>query len=234
MKKRIIIFLIAVLFTTGCTCEYNLKITNGEYQEEIKLTGTNSDEIDRLNTNFNIPVNEEEYNHPGDSSTTEQTDTEVYNYTFNNNTATFTYTFGMDDYQNSSAVSNCYNTLTVDDYNDSTIISTSQQVNCFNKYPTLSSIKVNVTIDGVVTSHNADSVNGNVYTWNLTRNNASKKGINIIFKEKDDTGTEVNNIPTKKKRDYSMIILSGILLLVFLIGYAIFNKIKNNGDRMDD
>lgn len=237
MKKRIIILLILALFTTGCTCEYNLKIENGEYQETVTLIGENNQEINLLDDKYSIPVDKEIYNHPGDPDTVPQTDGENYKYNFSGNKLTFTYDFNDNSYQNSSAVSNCYNTLTVGYHNDSTIISTSSNAICFSRYPTLNNIQVNVTIDGEVSSHNADSVNGNIYTWNLTRENADSKSINLIFKEKA-TGKEGANNPIsevkKTKKDYSMYILGGILLVLFLIGYRIYIKIKSDENNLDD
>ena len=37
MRKRIVILLLMLIITTGCTCEYNLKIENGTYKETVVL-----------------------------------------------------------------------------------------------------------------------------------------------------------------------------------------------------
>ncbi len=238
MKKRIIILLIIALFTTGCTCEYNLKLENGKYHEEIVLTGENSEEINQLNTKLTIPVDKDIYNHPGDYDSKPETNTETYKNKYSGNKLTLTYDFSSDNYYKSSAVSNCYNTLSVSNYNDSTIISTSSNEFCFSRYPTLNNIRVNITIDGVIISHNADSVSGNTYTWNLTRDDTSDKSINIIFKEKQ-TGNDIienndnKNQDEKEKKDYTMYIFAAVILTLLLIGYTIYLKIKKEENNMD-
>jgi hypothetical protein len=45
-------------------------------------------------------------------------------------------------------------------------------------------INVNIEIPFTVISHNADSVSGNIYTWNIKKDN-SLKNISITYKDKD-------------------------------------------------
>ena len=66
---------------------------------------------------------------------------------------------------------------------------------------------------------------------------------NMLFEYKDGKYNQViieneikkndNKTSNENKRDYTMYIFSGILLLAFLLGYLIFNKIKNKGKDMD-
>ncbi len=232
MKKRINILLVLLLLT-GCTCEYDLKISKETYKEEIKLIASNTEENNQLNQKWIIPINREIYNHPGDSETPIPADTEIYKYTLSGNTLIFSYNFDGNQYQKSSAVANCYNTLTVTNYMNSMILSTSKNAICFEQYPTLTNLIVNITIDGKVSSHNADRVNGNVYTWQINRNNASSKAINLVIDNLNDepTTSKLNNNSSTNsttKKDYTLYIFCGILLIVIVVIYIIFNKIKNN------
>ena len=61
----------------------------------------------------------------------------------------------------------------------------------FQQYKNLNSIKVNITSTYNVIESNADSVNGNVYTWNLSRNN--NKNIYIKYDTVTAAGTTQNN-----------------------------------------
>ena len=56
------------------------------------------------------------------------------------------------------------------DYNDTTIISTAPKAKCFEENPPLTKVKVKITVDRPVISNNADSINGNTYIWNISKN----------------------------------------------------------------
>ena len=70
MKKRIIMLILVIFLTTGCTCEYNLTIDNNTYKEEIVLTSSDSEELTNFNNEWQIPIDKEIYqNISGDPST---------------------------------------------------------------------------------------------------------------------------------------------------------------------
>lgn len=242
MKKRILLIITILLFTTGCTCQYNLTIEGNVYKEEIILTGETSEEINTFNKKWKVPVDKEIYNLGLDPSSQSVNESDIYNYKLTGSKLKFNYEFTKNGYANSSAVSNCYNKLTVSNYGDSIILSTNTKVECFDKYPPLTSINVNVKVDKPVISHNADRVNGNVYIWNITKSNKDDKSINLVLNNE-----ESNNIPqepsnqdknnqtnNKIKKDYTMIIFGIVLLVVMLTVYFMFNKLKNKSDNMDD
>ena len=167
MKKRILVLIIILLLTTGCTCQYNLTIENNVYKEEVIIYGENSEEISNFNLKWQVPVDKDEYNRGGDPSTEIEVDGDIYNYNLSENSLKFNYDFTKSSIINSSAVSNCYNKLTITNYNETIIISTSQKATCYDKYPTLSNLRVNIKVDKPVISNNADSVSGNTYIWNI-------------------------------------------------------------------
>lgn len=234
MKKKLIL-LTNILLLTGCTCEYNLAIEKNTYKEEIIINGTTKEEISNLNQEWTIPVNKEEYNIGGDESTVIDTNIDTYNYQLNNNSLKLNYDFTKNSIINSSAISVCYNKITVLDYNNSIIISTSPKTNCFNEYPDLTNLTVNITVDKKVTANNADSIKGNVYTWNFTKENASNKAINLTLEspKTDSSPSSSSNKNNEQKKDYTLYIFSAILLIVLLLGYFIYNIIKSKSD-MDD
>lgn len=239
MKKRINILLIMLLLTTGCTCEYNLRIDNDTYKEEVILKADNSEELSNFNNKWQISIDKNESNIGTDPSATEEpTSNGMYKYNLTGNNLVFTYTFPINQYTYSTAVSKCYNNLTTTNYNNSIIISTSSNAICFDNYPNLNNVIVNITVDRNVISNNADSVSGKTYTWNLNKSNANNKSIDLILdNSNEESKTTDNNNPNKNntdnKRDYTMYIFSGMLLLSFLLGYLIFNKIKKEENNMD-
>ena len=239
MKKKILIISTLILFATGCNCEYNLNIENNVYKEEVILMGEDASEVYSFNKKWEIPVDKDEYNVGLDPQSDSIDSSDIYTYKLSGNNLTFSHNFTKNEYAKSSAVSNCYDMLTVSNYSDSIIISSSQNVKCFDRYPSLNNVTVNIKVDKKVTSNNADNLNGNTYTWQLNKNNVNNKSINLVLENKstesdDSSNSSSNNVITKKEQDYTLYIFSGILLVIMLIGYFIFNKIKNKNDQMDD
>ena len=235
MKKKIYILIIILLLTTGCTCRYDLTINDNTYEESIRISASTSEEKNNLNKKWEIPFDKNNY-YLGDENIDSTYKNYTYKYAINNNNLTFTHNFSKSDYANSTAISVCYKTISLNNYNGSTIISTSNNVDCFETYPDLTSLVINITVDKEVTSNNADRVSGNTYTWNINRNNAKNKGINLTFVNDDGQKEETipNNEKSIKKNDYTMYIFAGILLIIVLFVYFIFNNLKNNDNEMDD
>ena len=236
MKKKLFILIILLLFTTGCTCEYNLKIEDNIFKEQIKLTADSQEEMSAFNKKWEISAKKDQNVPGGDPSTTETITNSIYKYNLSNSTLTFDYNFSQSEYNSSTAISKCYNNITITNYQNSTIISTPSTVICFDNYPSLDKVIVNVIVDRDVKSNNADGVNGNTYTWNLTRENANDKTINMVIVNSSEQASDNNNHDNhtaKTKKDYSIYIFCGILLLAFLLGYIIFSRIRNKGNNMD-
>lgn len=233
MKKRLLIIITLVLFLTGCSCTYNLCIKDNTFSEEVIIVGDNNSEINSLNNKWQIPTNKEEYNIGTDPSN-KNIASKVYDYAFSNNRVTFKNDFTANEFIYSSAVSKCYNKLTVSNYEDTLIISTSQKVTCFDNNPPLNNVVINITVDRPVIKSNADSISGNTYTWNLSRSN-SNKDINLILDNSNSDTKNNSELDKKEKKtgDYTMYIFAIILLFVFLVAYAIVNSIKNKDDSID-
>ena len=239
MKKRILVLIITLLLTTGCTCEYNLKIDGNKYSEEIIITAENTEERNNLNAKWEISTDKEEFERFGDPSSELENEEDNYNYKVNQSNLTLSYNFTKIGLMNASSVSRCYNKVAITKYENSTIISTSEKANCYSNYPDLSNLVVNIEVDRPVISHNADSVKGKIYTWNITKSNYQEKAINLVLDDSDNTkpsssSSQTSDIkPNKKKKDYTLYIFSAILLIIMLGVYMVFNKIKNNQDKMD-
>lgn len=246
MKKRILMIIMTLLLTTGCTCEYNLTIDGNSYKEEVILIGENTEEISNLDNEWEIPIDKKEYQNIQGFDKETDINTNMYSYKKSNDKLTFNYDFSGSKISNSTAVSNCYNQLTVKKYNNTTIISTSSKASCFENHPPLTSVKVAINVDRDVISNNADNVSGNTYIWNINRSNANNKSINLILDdgiENEDNQTSndpnttnsssnKNNIKNKKN-DYALYILLIVLLIIIFIGYKWFMKFKDENNNID-
>ena len=236
MKKRILIMIMILLLTTGCTCEYNLIIDGNTYKEEIILIGETQEEISEFQNNWKIPIDKDEYNKIAGFDGQYDTDGNVYKYNLSGNKLDFNYNFNRSQFANSTAVSNCYDKLTVSNYNNTTIISTSSKNNCFNKYLELTNIKVKIKVDREVISNNADNISGNTYIWNITKENASDKSINLVLSNganEEDKPSSSSSNTNIKKNDYTLYIFLIILVIIVYLGYKWFMKFKDKNNNID-
>lgn len=240
MKRRILLLLITMLLTTGCTCEYNLTINGNSYKEEVILSAETEEELLNFNKEYEITTDKDEYNQILSSDSMDiKIQEETYKYNFSNNRLTFNYNFSQGKYVNSTAVSICYNKLTVTNYNNTIIISTSPKADCFEEYSTLSKIKVNIKIDKEVISHNADDIDRNTYTWYITKENATNKSINLVLnnntnEEDKNINNDINkNEEEKNKNDYTIYIFFGIIAIIIFLGYKWFMKFKEKNNNID-
>ena len=241
MKKKILILIGIILCTTGCTCEYNLDIINNSYKETIKITADTQEELSQFNLDWKVPTDKEEYNIGEKVGSNPTYKSDLYNYNLSNNILTFSHTFNKDNITKSSAAFNCYDLITVEEYESTIIISTSPKLKCFDSYPEMDNITVTINVDKEVINHNADSVNGNKYTWYLKKSEKNKKPINMTINNKTTKETETNsnsqnnnNTQIKNSPDYTLYIFCLILLVVMLTAYYFYNKLKNKNNEMDD
>jgi hypothetical protein len=226
-----------MIFITGCSCEYNLTIDDDTYKENIIVTGLDPDEIIEFNNAKEIPVDKNNYTVELEDS---ETEFDTYKYVLTGNNYLYDYSFDIYNYSNSTAVSNCFKTLVAEEYEEDIIISTSTGATCFDKYPNLDNLVVNITVDREVESNNADKVNGKTYTWYINRDNASDKSINMILNNEeviDESVEDVEPIIDVQETDIytpNLYIFAAILLVVFLIVYAIVYAIKSKDDYIDE
>ena len=226
--------------TTGCTCEYNLTIEDNDYHEEVILNGTTQSEIASFKQDWQIPTDKEEYNIGGDIETTIEENDDIYDTQISDSKLILKHDFTQSSIISSSAISNCYDRISIVNYENQIIISSDSQTTCFTKYNTLTSVSINIKVDKPVINHNANSVNGNTYTWIITRENPNK-AINIVLNDEssnspDNSGDtpNINKPENKNNSQYTLYIFAFILLIIFLLGYIIVKKYLEKNKITDD
>ena len=186
--KKLIIFLILLIFITGCSVDYSIDIDNN-FKETISVTPESSSELNNLrNNNYNNPA----FYMPNyfEEEMDVLPDIERYNITFNNNVFYADYTF-MDKYENSNAVNSSVGWFAVrNDYKSHIYAKDFTKV--FNIYPTLNKITINIKTNKTVIGNNADSINGNVYTWIIYRNNP-KRDVRFYYIDENYENNSNNN-----------------------------------------
>ena len=233
MNLKIALLLILVLILTGCSVEYNLSINDDltSYSESINIDGENKEENESI-SNYAWPQSvyydvTGPSEQPSDEKLTEKELAEyadgyytISHLTYQNNPRlNFSYTFNKEGLNRSAAISTCYGMFSIINTNNKVRISTSNVVRCFNNYPSLSSLTINIDIgNNTLVKSNADKAAGNVYTWVLDKTNYKERIIQLELEKKE---TNISNTstpePPKEKNNTS----TALIILIGFIGFAI-------------
>ena len=242
-KNKIILIILIVLCTTGCTVDYNLLIEDNKIKETTTFHQESSDTDEKSSMysqyleEYPIYIDEEylyydpnkkvEGNTYYDKSITD--DSNGYN-------ATYKAEFEIKEYDRSRFFNDAFvNRSSGYDKNERCYYIIADKLKIFEQENNINHINVSINIVGYkVIESNQDSVNNNIYTWSFDR---SDKERSIILRlKKDNSNVEVKpsnndkNDTIKKESKYTMYIFYGILLLVIIIGYLIFRKMKESND----
>lgn len=242
-KRKLILAIILTLFTTGCSINYDLTIEDGNIQETTTFIQDNNDTEDSTYIyseyleEYPIYIDEEflyydpnkkvEGNTYYDKSITENT---------NGYNATYKAQFKIKEYKRSRLLNTAFNNHSIGyDKNEGCYYIIADKLKIFEQENNINHINVSINLVGYkVIESNQDSVNNNTYTWSFDR---SDKERSIVLRlKKDNSNVEVKpsnndkNDTIKKESQYTMYIFYGILLLVIIIGYLIFRKMKQSND----
>ncbi|MDD6094082.1 MAG: hypothetical protein PUB90_05820 [bacterium] len=240
-KKKLILAMLIALCTTGCTVDYNLVIEDNKIKETTTFhqdssdTDTKSYMYSQYLEEYPIYIDEEylyydpnkkvEGNTYYDKSITD--DSNGYN-------ATYKAEFKIKEYNRSRLFNDVFvNHSSGYDKKEGCYYIIADDIKTFRQDNTVTNINVSINLVGYkVIESNQDSVNNNTYTWYFDKDNQKS----IILKYKNDNGdpeinqTDNKNVSNKKESKYTMYIFYGIIVLVILIGYLIFRKMKKSND----
>ena len=201
--------ILLLLVFTGCDITYNLTIGDN-YSENIlineQIYGNDDDEL-MLRLNNGIPLYSD-FNHVN----------KFYKYSIDRKGDNFSLSllgvFNSTN-QNSYSVSNTCNNYSVSESNGKKVLSASDFF-LFDNYVKLNSIKIIINYKGNVISNNADSIDGNKYTWIINRDNYKDKTINFIY-DKNDGVISSNYLKDNPMITFSLALV--FILIIFLIIY---------------
>lgn len=195
MKKKILFLFLVIFILSGCSVTYDLNVEN--FKEEISVTPTTSEDLELIN---HYPMDDSAYYTDSDNPDDLEADEDIsyYMYDLSDGKLKALYTFN-DKYQYSNAANYCFPTLVV--LKGKTIrLNTTSGIECFNYQPGLDNITINITVPYTVVNNNADSVNGNVYTWVFERE-GSIKSINIEYNNPDYKSNHESSGDSNKKEN---------------------------------
>lgn len=257
-KNRIIFLIILILITcTGCSVEYNINITKNNIEETINVvdniteTRTKTDILNNYQKWYPTFVN---FISKGESIEVENFDKKVDGVKYHDKTIsennngynyTYKYTYPIEEYYDSYILASVFPETQIYKGYDKLVIRTSKE-NFLCSYDYFDSAKVNITIDPEVyeLNHtNTNNKNNNTYTWIIDKENCSNdeiiltlniKNENLInfegFKNNDNNNQIEESFFTK----YGMYVFCGVLIILILIGYGCFKKLKNKNNINED
>lgn len=254
MKKIRLLFLTIIIVTmcTGCTVEYNISITEDNIEEVIEV----SDYVTSSRTKNDILKHYEMWypvfvNYVTEGETIELEDfsekadgVEYYNKSITgiNNGYQYSYRYKYDiyDYYDSYALATTFIETTVHKTSDTLVLKTNKE-NLLCNYDYFDSLEVNITIDPKaykLNYTNTSKIRNNTYTWNLNRSNCNDSQIVLTLDTLDNNDDVIDDIPEDNKKinlsDYALYIFLGALVILILIGYSIFKKIKAKNDNFNE
>jgi len=186
--KKVMILLVSLFMLCGCTVVYDLDVENG-YTETIKVTADNDEEALLIQQH---PQNDAAlYNQTVDPEDEGREDNlNYYTYKMESNSIIASFKF-KDNYAKSNAANQCFPSLVYLKNENITRINTTSDFECFNYYPNLKSVLINIKVPYEVVSHNADSVSGNTYSW-VYLYDGSIKSIDIQFRNPESSKKDKN------------------------------------------
>lgn len=265
MKKIRFLFLITLILITctGCDVEYNIHITKNDIEETINVTDyitpnrTQEDILNHYNMWYPTFVN---FIKKGETIEIEDFSEKVDNIEYHDKTIQriedgykykYKYKYDIDEYYDSYVLASVFSDINVHKEYDKLVIRTSKE-NFLCSHDYFDVARVNITFDTEIyeINHtNTTNIRNNKYTWILNRDNCNDSEIvltlNRIKKEgSTNKGEDPNELTDNNEQknnqknsasDYTLYIFYAILLILILIGYLLFNKIKKkyNQDNED-
>jgi hypothetical protein len=252
--KKLFLGILIALTCTGCSIEYNINITENDIEETINVKDqitTNRTKNDILKhyemwyptfvnfieegesieiQNFNKKIDGIKYH----DKTIEETN-DGYNYTYK-------YTYPIDEYYDSYVLASVFPEFTIYKDFDNLVIRTSKE-NFLCNYEYYESAKINITIDPNIYKlnyTNTSNIKDNTYTWILNKDNCSDGEIILTINKKMDFNYEPSKPKEDSKNDkesfgtkFGLYIFCGVLIIIILIGYILFNKLKRKNTNTD-
>lgn len=213
MKKVLILFCL-LFFLTGCSVQYDLDFSDDIFKESIKIGKFDKDKI----VGFDLYEPISYY----DSNTSD-----YYNLNYSKGYLNLDYDYSISKFRVSSTLTECYDFSGITTDDKYFYILTSDEFKClsYDGY-VANNVKINFTTDYEVVETNADSVDGNVYTWIINKDNSNSKPISIKLKNKSDDSSSTEKTNKNSFNLFNYLIFITIFFVIILLVF-IFLKIKN-------
>lgn len=227
--KRILLIIIFSFVLSGCSVTYNLTIDENTIKEETLIHQDNKNLGELNNLYLDKPVNYKVYVEDDDIESIGK-ENDIYSRKFVARDGGIDVRYFYDKFNKNTIASSFAARKAFENigyyYNKGTNtiqLSTNNGSKAFFEYPELTSITVNITTSYNVRSHNANSVKGNTYTWNFSKEDNSRNIVLVmdIEKKDDEENKQNNNEEVNSKKDKENETSSWQLILMFVLGFIV-------------
>ena len=209
--KKVLILLVIIFITSGCSATYELTINNNDIKENLTIIENNVELFDRVNDSgwtlresYEAMVSQDMFSK------------ELYKVKLIDEVDKLGLEYKTDSLKsvyNSSVLNQCYTDFSVINENGIITIDTGKNFECYDFYENLENIKIVFKTNHIVEQTNSHEKNGNSYIWNFDKDK-DKQIIISYFENK----TKDSILP--------YILLSTFVIII--IGFIIYLKKKNN------
>ena len=213
MKKNVLLILIVILLTTGCTANYTLKYEDGTFTETVEVTGDKEDDAHPTyqtikDSGLYADIEGDEKFELDPSST--RYDVKISHVLQN------------DTLEDLKATTECFRLANYYETDETYYLSLYGGFTC----PHLENSTFTLETDNTVVSHNATRVDGNIYIWDLTEDAVGDDGITFQIIKNDVKKASIKSdtvTPTWLK----------VLLVILLVGsgFAMVIMLKRINER---
>lgn len=208
-KFKILIIILLVIVLSGCSANYNIKISGDKVEENVSLIVTDKTKLEYSNDSgvtlkeiFDSLLEEDQF--VKSTATTELIDEDnKYGVKYNNS-------YDINDIVSNTLISQCYDNPIIMIENNILTIDSGTNFTCFDNYELFETLEVTIDTDYKVLSNNANDVNGNKYKWNIDRLSENRIMMSLSL----------------EKSDNSIILLVIIISISAMIGFIVYNNFK--------
>lgn len=218
MKKYLLLFYaIIVLLVTGCDVEYKLTLENDKFAEEVKFIFAPTDTANK------------KYLDSQEAYAIYNRDVQIlYDKEKSNDIFKYRHTFTPLDYQESKAIENCYDKITIEDKGNSYLIDTSNEFKCMvQDYMFADKVTVKFVTPNKVYQTNADEVDNDTYIWHFDSDNKDNHPIHISVSKEKMTEEEIFFAENTNNIIFGVVIFVGLVIAIFSIS-AIIKRRENS------
>lgn len=242
--KRIngfLIIMVLVIACTGCSIDYKIEITKETIKENIAITDltTNKRTKEIIYSEYQnwVPVyvnalKNEVFEYDG---TIKIENVEYHNKNIteleNGYNYTYSYNYPISTFEDASSIRQMYSNKRIY-MNTKYITINTDKINLLCNYDYFDDIKITISIDEnyyKVNHTNGEKIANNQYVWHMNKTNCDDSEILLTLDKVIKTSPQKTNMFEK----YALYIFCIILIVLILIGYLIFKKLKNKNEKFD-
>lgn len=244
--KLLMVMILVLTLSTGCSVEYNLMIEEDTIKEEIIVTDTISYKrtkekilsdynkwyptyVSYRKTGESIPL--PNFNNKVDGI--EYHDKKIENIP-NGYKYQYTYNHDIAEYYDSYALASTFFETTIQNRMNLLVLKTDKE-SFLCDYDYFDSLKINIKINPnkyKLNYTNSKEIKDNTYSWNINRNNCNNSEIILTLNKITNDNIE-EKVEQKKTDSYAIYIFCGILIIIIIVGYFVIKKYKEKLDDFD-